>query len=214
MNHQKIYNSIIKKARSENRIRLKRNQKNYVYYECHHILPKCLGGTNIEENLVLLTAKEHYICYKLLTYIYKGNIKIVYAFHRMTFAKNGKYNISARDYKYIRELINLTPMSKEQRQKISIAQKGKNNYIYGKKQSKKANEKNRLAHLGQIPWNKNKKCPQLSGVNNGMYKKSNYDIWVEKFGEEIALQKLQERSKKASKSMKGKNAYKRTEEHK
>jgi len=30
---------------------------------------------------------------------------------------------------------------------------------------------NRLNMLGNIPWNKNKKCPQLSGKNNGFYGK-------------------------------------------
>lgn len=66
MNHQNIYNSIIENAKSKNRIKLKKNNINYVYYETHHILPKCLNGSNDKDNLVLLTAKEHYICHKLL----------------------------------------------------------------------------------------------------------------------------------------------------
>lgn len=37
-----------------------------------------------------------------------------------------------------------------------------------------------------------------------MFGKSNFSIWVEKFGEEIALQKLKEKGEKASKSLKGK----------
>ena len=76
MNHQKVYDAIITKAKLENRVKLKRNQEGYVYYENHHILPKCLNGDNKKENLVLLTAREHYICHKLLTYIYKGNKSI------------------------------------------------------------------------------------------------------------------------------------------
>lgn len=31
----------------------------YIYYEKHHILPRCLGGKNYNSNLVLLTPKEH-----------------------------------------------------------------------------------------------------------------------------------------------------------
>jgi hypothetical protein len=38
-----------------------------VYYEKHHIIPRSLGGSNKKENLVLLTAKEHFICHLLLT---------------------------------------------------------------------------------------------------------------------------------------------------
>ena len=69
MNHQKVYDNIIKNAKFENRKKLRKNKTNYIYYEKHHILPKCLGGNNDKENLVLLTAKEHYVCHKLLTYI-------------------------------------------------------------------------------------------------------------------------------------------------
>lgn len=69
MNHQKIYEAIIQKAKYENRVKLSKNQEGYVYYEKHHILPRCLNGSNDKENLVLLTAREHYICHKLLTYL-------------------------------------------------------------------------------------------------------------------------------------------------
>ncbi len=36
------------------------------YSERHHVLPRCMGGTNAKENLVRLTAKEHFIAHKLL----------------------------------------------------------------------------------------------------------------------------------------------------
>ncbi len=36
------------------------------YTEKHHIIPKCLGGSNKKENLVSLTAREHFICHLLL----------------------------------------------------------------------------------------------------------------------------------------------------
>lgn len=37
------------------------------YTEKHHIIPKSLGGTNQKENLVALTAREHFVCHLLLT---------------------------------------------------------------------------------------------------------------------------------------------------
>lgn len=40
--------------------------KSKQYCELHHIIPKSLGGINNNENLVLLTAREHYICHCLL----------------------------------------------------------------------------------------------------------------------------------------------------
>ena len=112
MNYQKIYDVIIQKSKSKNRKKLKKNQELYVYYENHHILPKCLGGTNDSENLVLLTAKEHYICHKLLTYIYQNSRGLALAFFRMVF-KNGKNEISSRDFAYAKEILYKNPMSEE-----------------------------------------------------------------------------------------------------
>lgn len=61
MDYLKIYNSIIEKARRENKDG---------YLENHHIIPKCIGGTNSKENIVPLTLRQHYICHKLLLKIY------------------------------------------------------------------------------------------------------------------------------------------------
>ena len=41
MNYQKIYDLIIQKANQENRKKYKG-----IYYEKHHILPICLGGSD------------------------------------------------------------------------------------------------------------------------------------------------------------------------
>lgn len=37
------------------------------YTEKHHIVPRSLGGNNSASNLVKLTAKEHFVCHRLLT---------------------------------------------------------------------------------------------------------------------------------------------------
>lgn len=67
MNHSKIYNDIINRAKERNWTR----KSSGTYTEKHHIIPKCMEGTDIETNLVLLTAKEHYICHVLLSIIHK-----------------------------------------------------------------------------------------------------------------------------------------------
>ena len=36
------------------------------YYETHHIIPKCCGGDNSENNTIDLYPEEHYIAHKLL----------------------------------------------------------------------------------------------------------------------------------------------------
>lgn len=61
MNYKKIYDNLIEK-----RI-LNPPQE---YFEKHHIIPKSLGGSNEQNNLVRLTYREHYIAHWLLTKIY------------------------------------------------------------------------------------------------------------------------------------------------
>jgi hypothetical protein len=153
MNHQKVYQSIIENAKSLNRIKFKKTNKYYIYYEKHHIIPKCLGGNNDKENLVLLTAREHYICHKLLTYMYRDNKSLVYAFHRMTFDKISNRKISSRDYAYEKEIFNLIPMfkSQETKEKFSKARKGKSYDEFYKEKSS---------------YMKNKRKDQTTGKNN------------------------------------------------
>ena len=38
------------------------------YKEVHHIIPKSCGGSNDKDNLVALTAREHYIIHMLLPF--------------------------------------------------------------------------------------------------------------------------------------------------
>lgn len=124
MNYQEVYYNIIHKSKSKTREKLKRNQEAYIYYENHHILPKCLGGTNDKENLVLLTAREHYLCHKLLTYIYPNSRGLALAFFRMVFNKNGKHEISSKDFAYAKEILYKNPMSEETKEKIRKSMTG------------------------------------------------------------------------------------------
>ena len=70
MNYLNHYNNLINRAR----IRILDS-----YAESHHILPKCMGGTDDKENLVLLTSEEHYVAHQLLVKIYPNNHKLVNA---------------------------------------------------------------------------------------------------------------------------------------
>jgi hypothetical protein len=71
MNYQKLYNQII-----ENR---KQNPlPNNEYGEVHHVIPKSLGGDNEKENLVKLSAREHFICHYLLTKMYENDTISLY----------------------------------------------------------------------------------------------------------------------------------------
>jgi hypothetical protein len=53
------------------------------YYEKHHIVPRSMGGTNSKENLVHLTAREHFLAHWLLWRIYR-NDQMARAFYLMS----------------------------------------------------------------------------------------------------------------------------------
>lgn len=74
MLYSKIYDSIIERAKTRVLID---------YSEKHHILPKCLGGTDTHNNLVKLTFREHFICHQLLCKMYPDNQKLIFAFSSM-----------------------------------------------------------------------------------------------------------------------------------
>ena len=66
MDYKAIYYRIIEKAKGET----ENGNRSVGYFEKHHIQPKSLGGTNDKENLVKLTAREHFICHWLLVKMY------------------------------------------------------------------------------------------------------------------------------------------------
>jgi hypothetical protein len=99
MNYQRIHDAIIDRAR---------NRKLQGYHEQHHVIPRCLGGTDDKSNLVELTAREHFIVHKLLCEIYPNNDKLFYAYYamgRLGVNTTGKrdYIISSREYNWLRE---------------------------------------------------------------------------------------------------------------
>ena len=53
MDYQRHYDLLIDKVRNENRRRFSKSDLRYVYYEKHHIIPRCLNGDNDIKNLVL-----------------------------------------------------------------------------------------------------------------------------------------------------------------
>lgn len=77
------YNAIIENARTRTLD---------CYKERHHIIPRSLGGTDSKDNLVDLTAREHFVCHWLLVRIHTGQSqhKMVYALNGMK--RNGKDN--------------------------------------------------------------------------------------------------------------------------
>lgn len=96
------------------------------YTENHHIIPKCLGGTNNKSNLTSLSARKHFICHYLLTKMVSKSSKYFYklinAFCIMK-ANIIKRYINSRLYESQR--VNFSKLH-------SIRQSGTNNSNYNK----------------------------------------------------------------------------------
>lgn len=82
------------------------------YTEKHHIIPKSLGGLDNLDNIVRLTAREHYIAHLLLTkmfpYDYIKTAKMVRAWCAMAWfvgdTQERLYKINSRTFNALREL--------------------------------------------------------------------------------------------------------------
>ena len=157
MDYKKIHDKIIENAISENRVK-----NSNVYYEKHHIIPRCMNGTNDIDNLILLTAKEHFILHKILCLLHPKNAKLAHALWRMVNTGiNDKrdYRITAKEYERIK-------INKSSIQSLMVS--GENNPMYGKCHSDDTKRKLQrptkestkklisIKNKGKIPWNKGK----------------------------------------------------------
>ena len=75
MDYQKIYNALIDRAN---------NRISEGYIEKHHIIPRCLGGTDDKINLVALYPEEHFLAHQLLVKLHPTNKKLLFAAQLMT----------------------------------------------------------------------------------------------------------------------------------
>ena len=78
------------------------------YHERHHIVPKCMGGTNDEENLIDLFAREHFEAHRLLAMENPDNNELIYAWSCMAFVNNDRqqrYMISPEEYEEMKVLL-------------------------------------------------------------------------------------------------------------
>jgi len=53
------------------------------YVEKHHIIPKCKGGSNNPDNIIILPARVHFICHYILYKAYPKDIQLAHAFAMM-----------------------------------------------------------------------------------------------------------------------------------
>jgi len=132
MNYFTIYNNLINKAKSQQRIWHCEKDSDGTYYERHHIVPRCMGGEGAlwehktHPNIVLLTAREHFIAHLLLHRAYPEEIRLQRALWALVNFKKGKL-VSAKLYAEVKALMVSSlvgrAVSDETKQKLSEARK-------------------------------------------------------------------------------------------
>lgn len=99
--YSKWYNRIIANAQA----------RHYTqgYTEKHHIVPRSCGGLDNIENLVVLTAREHFVCHMLLPKMVKGSNrkKMLFALWAMcnqrSEGQDNRYTPNSRIYEQIKK---------------------------------------------------------------------------------------------------------------
>lgn len=143
MDYSHNYNRLIIKAKN-------RSILPTIYKENHHIIPKCMGGSDNKNNIISLFPDEHLIAHLLLTKMYPNHIGLLRAAYCMT---NGFNKISRnlnKEYKWLKEKYKerqrvwlkenhyLTKMSLEEKEHfLNKHIRGENNPNFGNKWSEK-----------------------------------------------------------------------------
>lgn len=114
MNYSEHYNKLIEKAKQRTLVE---------YKEVHHIIPRCMGGSDDKDNLVELTAREHFIAHLLLLKIHPNQYGLIKALNMMCCFNNIKQDRSMnRMYGWLKEKFS---------QEMSISQSGEGNSQHG-----------------------------------------------------------------------------------
>ena len=131
MNYRKVYDQIISRASS-------RSLEGYA--ENHHIVPRCIGGSDDDTNMVRLTAREHFVSHWLLYKIHKTS-SLAYAWNAMCLNGSGQERYNSKSFEYAR-----IAAGKAQSLRIS----GSGHHLYGKHHSSETRAKISEANRGLV----------------------------------------------------------------
>lgn len=112
MNYKRIYDELI--------VRAQRRAKPKGYTERHHIIPRSLGGSDDQFNLIDLTAREHFIAHMCLSFIYGGSQWYAISMMKGRYNNSKLYEIARKQFVLTRKNV---PLSEEHSKKVVAALK-------------------------------------------------------------------------------------------
>ena len=151
------------------------------YHERHHIVPKCVGGTNEEDNLIDLYAREHFIAHQLLAEENPDNNGLIYAYFAMSTISSQheeRYRLTPQEYEEARiafsEMLKKryqnkemhpsygTHLTEERKKRIGEVNKG-NKYCVGREISEETRRK--IGDANRNPSDETRK--KMSDIRKG-----------------------------------------------
>lgn len=161
MNYTKVHDSIISNA-------VARCGAIEGYKERHHILPKSMGGDDSNDNLVYLTAREHFIVHWLLKKM-NNNSSMIYAFFAMTkMGNSSQKRYTSHSFKYAREAMgDFISKSRTGDKHPLFGAKGKLSPNFGSKRSPESKANMSEAAKGIRVGAANHKSKQVKNLSTG-----------------------------------------------
>ena len=118
------------------------------YHERHHIIPRCMNGTDDDDNLIDLYAREHYEAHRLLALENPDNEQLMFAWWIMSTKSSttyGRYELTAEEYEEAKKMLS---KAQSKAKKEQFANK-ENHPMFGKSHSEESKKKMSEAKKGK-----------------------------------------------------------------
>ena len=159
MDYQKIYNNLIERSKYRSIAS---------YTEKHHIIPRCLGGSNAKENIAVLTVKEHRVAHACLHLIYPNHQGLALAYVKMYYGNRWQYRDKSTPLRLYEEARKMASNAAKQKRLGKTYEE-----IMGveKATKKKANHSAKMSnHAWSNERNKNLRKPKCAGFGEKVSK--------------------------------------------
>jgi len=198
----RCYNVLINKAKN-------RQIPNDSYFEKHHIIPRSLGGDNSSDNIIKLTAKEHYLAHRFLVRFTTDNYhyKMLYALDSMGMKSRNtenRWRMPARIYEQNRKRLSEIGHSEETKQKIGKANTGKTNKYRGIPRTEET--RNKISKSSKGKHFRSRSDEEKVAVSNFLKN----SVWINKDGTNARILKTNLKSYLKDGWKRGRINYKKT----